>query len=49
LQQFIEANTVPKQSHTPTQRTAPAPTTFKFLNGIKLREAWAEKGISPHD
>ena len=48
LNEFLEKCKVPKQSKSPAKRTAPAPTAFRYLNGVKLREAWAEKGICPH-
>ena len=48
LVNFLENNKVPKQSKSPVKRTASAPTAFEYLNGVKLREAWAEKGISLH-
>ena len=45
---FLQKNKVPKQSKSFVTRTTPAPTAFEHLNGVKLREAWAEKGISRH-
>ena len=48
LLHFLEQCKVPKQSKLPANGTAPAPTAFKYLDGIKLREAWAEKGSYLH-
>ena len=49
LDELLEKCKVPKQSKSPVKRTASAPTAFRHLDGIKLRKAWAEKGIFPHD
>lgn len=48
LLEFLRKCKVPRRSPTRRVETAPAPAAFTHLNGVKLREAWAAKGISPH-
>lgn len=48
LNEFLEKCKVPKRSKSPPKRTVSAPSAFTHLDGIKLRKAWAEKGIFPH-
>lgn len=46
---YLENNKVPRRSAVRTVNTASAPSAFRQLDAARLRRAWREQGIDPHD